>query len=174
MEKTIRITRQIVIDQILKHISLNNNKETKVLEPSAGKGDLVNGILKVYPKIDIECVELNKELREILLKNGYKVVGTDFLTFNTEKKYDAIIACPTYKNNIDIEHIMHMYDLLKNDGVLISLTHPLWTVKNSENQRKFRKWLEDKNYYMVMLHDYSFIENHETQPSMIIKIIKGQ
>lgn len=58
MEKTIRITRQIVIYQILKHISLNNNKETKVLEPSAGKGDLVNGILKVYPNIDIECVAI--------------------------------------------------------------------------------------------------------------------
>lgn len=172
MEKTIRVTRQFVIDQILNYVNLNNSPMTKVLEPSAGKGDLVKGILDAYHNLDLDCVELNKESREVLIEKGYNVVGNDFLTFNTEKRYDAIIACPTYKNNVDLEHIMHMYDLLDDYGFIVSLTQPLWTVKNSEIQVKFRKWLENKVYFMVMLHDNSFVENYETQPSMIIKIFK--
>jgi len=170
MEKTIRQTRKIVVDQILKECHLTEPND--ILEPSAGSGDLVDEILKIYPHLSFDCIELNKELREQLIKKGYNVVGEDFFKFKTTKLYDYIIATPTYKDNIDVEHIMHMYNFLKKGGIIVSLTYPQWTFKNSERQVKFRKWLEDKNYYMKMLKDNSFVENYETQPSMIIKIIK--
>jgi hypothetical protein len=65
-----------------------------------------------------------------------------------------------------------MYECVKPGGSVVSLTAPHWMIKNSERQIKFRKWLEDKNYYMVMLKDYSFVEDFKTQPSVIIKITK--
>lgn len=170
MEKTIRKTRPIVIGQILDGVIIPEN--SLILEPSAGSGDLVDGILSKYPTVNVDCIELNKELREELLLIGYNVIGNDFIKQIPKPIYDFVIACPTYKNNVDIEHIMHMYNFLKPGGKLISLTYPSWTMQNLNHQRVFRKWLEDKQYSMKMLNDFSFIENYETQPSMIITIYK--
>ena len=65
-----------------------------------------------------------------------------------------------------------MFSFLKKGGTILSLTQPNWTIRNNENQVKFREWLSNKNYSMKMLKDNSFVENYETQPSMIIKIQK--
>lgn len=178
MNKTIRNTRQVVIDQMLKHCPIVR-PSMRILEPSAGSGDLADGILRKWDFLsvdNIDCVELNNDLRNALKSKGYTVMGSDFLKFNPAFTYDLIVAAPTYKNNVDVEHIMHMYDncLSSSGGRLVSLTYPAWTMKNGDNQKKFRKWLEDKEYYMVMLKDNSFVENYETQPSMIIVITKTQ
>lgn len=173
--KTIRETSELVVKQMLNFCPFTI-VSNKILEPSAGKGillDHVKNLIKKSP-LDIDCVELNKENREILKLKGYNVIGEDFLKMKPTLKtiYDYIIATPTYKNNIDVEHIMHMYKFLKVGGSLVSLTHPAWTTHNNENQVIFREWLKNKNYSMKMLEDNSFIENYETQPSMIIKITK--
>jgi hypothetical protein len=175
MEKTIRKTSIDVVKQILNECRFSEGFDCiSILEPSAGSGDLIDDILKLNSGIefDIDCIELNQELRNQLKQKGYNVVGVDFFKFDTKKRYDYIIACPNFKDNIDVEHIIHMYKFLKMGGSIVSLTHPAWTIQNSECQVKFRKWLEDKNYYLKMLKDNSFVENFKTQPSMIIRIDK--
>jgi len=171
MEKTIRTTRQIVIDQMLS--KCDSLLGCEILEPSAGTGDLVEGLLSKIPTLDIDCIELNKEKRDVLKEKGFNVVGEDFLKTIPNKQYDVVIACPTYKNNIDIIHIMHMYRFLKIGGYILSLTSPHWTIRNEEHQVLFREWLVDKDYSMTMLEDNSFVENYKTQPSMLIKIYKN-
>ena len=160
----------MVIDQMLKGLYLRDGK--LILEPSAGSGDLIEGIYNSNSQVIVHCAELNKELKAELLREGYIVIGSDFLAMTPNPIYDYVIACPTYRDNIDIEHIIHMYEFVKPGGTIISLTHPAWTTHNSERQVKFRKWLEDKNYSMKMLKENSFVENYETQPSMIISIYK--
>jgi hypothetical protein len=175
MEKTIRKTNIGVVKQILNECRFSEGFDNiSILEPSAGSGDLIDGILKFHSGTDLnfDCIELNQELRNQLKQKGYNVVGEDFFKFDTEKRYDYIIACPNFKDNIDVEHIMHMYNFLNYCGSIVSLTHPAWTFQNSERQVKFRKWLEDKKYYLKMLPDNSFMEEYKTQPSMIIKIDK--
>lgn len=175
--KNKRETSESVVRQMLEFCPVSLG--SRILEPSAGRGillDHMNNLLNfgdVYTsKFEIDCVELNKENREILKSKGYNVIGEDFLLMkhHNHKKYDYIIATPTYKENIDVEHIMLMHKYLRRGGMIVSLTHPTWTVQNSERQIKFRKWLEDRNYEMKMLKDNSYIENYRTQPSMIIKI----
>ncbi len=58
---------------------------------------------------------------------------------------------------------MHMYEFLKTNGQIISLTHPIWTMYNEDIHIKFREWLKDKHYSMKMLEDNSFIENYNTR-----------
>jgi hypothetical protein len=169
MGKTIRKTSRLVINQIL---AFCNSGIKTVLEPSAGSGDLVEGIIDFYKDIEVDCIELNNELRRVLKQKGYNVVGEDFMQFNSSKLYDCVIAAPTYKNNVDVDHIMKMYEHVKPGGFVVSLTSPYWTVRNNKNQIEFRKWLEDKDYQMRMLPDMSFVENYETHPSMLIKINK--
>lgn len=124
MIKTNRITSQQVIDKLLEGLSVSSND--KILEPSAGHGVLVDGIQGKFPQSSIDCVELNQECRKTLIQKGYNVVGADFFRFNSHSKYDFIIACPNFKNNIDCKHIMHMYQQLKPGGVISSLTSPFW------------------------------------------------
>jgi hypothetical protein len=175
MEKTIRKTSIDVVKQIINECCFSEGFDNiSILEPSAGSGDLIDGILKLKTGIefDIDCIELNQELRNQLKQKGYNVVGEDFFKFDTEKRYDYVIACPNFKDNIDVEHIMHMYKFLNYCGSIVSLTHPAWTIQNTERQVQFRKWLEDKRYRLKMLNDNSFVENYKTQPSMIIRIDK--
>lgn len=170
MEKTLRETRPMVIEQMLKNTIILPN--CKILEPSAGSGNIVDYLMKLNKSLEIDCVELNKELRETLISKGYNVIGNDFLELKPNPVYDLIIAAPTYKNNVDILHIMHMYEFLNNRGRIISLTHPAWVIGSASHQKLFRDWLRDKNYSMRMLEDNSFIENYLTQPSLILTLHK--
>lgn len=170
MEKTIRKTRPIVINQMIGNVIFQNG--SRILEPSAGTGDLAQGILEHNPDIILDCIELNKEFRETLIEKGFNVIGSDFFQLQPNPIYDFVIATPTYKNNIDIEHIQHMYEFLKVGGKIISLTYPAWLTSDVSSSANFRTWLLDKNYSMRMLKDNSFVENYKTQPSLIITITK--
>lgn len=46
----------------------------------------------------IDCVEINKDLRNCLKGAGYRVVGDDFLTYSTMKQYDLIVMNPPFSN----------------------------------------------------------------------------
>lgn len=170
MEKTVRETRKMVIDQMLRSTIILPN--IKILEPSAGSGNIVDYLIGLNKNLDIDCVELNKELRQTLINKGYNVIGNDFLELKPNPIYDLIIAAPTYKNNVDIIHIQHMYKFLNRWGRIISLTHPAWLTENASHQREFREWLKNKNYSMRMLEDNSFVEKYETQPSLIFTLHK--
>lgn len=153
-------------------LSFINRDNINILEPSAGYGVLADFIKNKFPNSTIDCIELNEQCCSALKNKGYNTKRINFLNFFTDKLYDAVIASPTFKNNIDIIHITKMYEHIKNDGILISLTSPKWLIENNGHQSKFRKWLEDKNYSLIMLPDFSFIENYETVPTAIIIIKK--
>ena len=162
-EKTIRETRQMVVDQMIGNIIIPDN--SFILEPSAGSGNLAKGILAKNFTANIDCIELNKEKRELLKKNGFNVIGSDFFGTIIEAKYDFVIAAPPFKNNIDLLHIERMYECLKPGGTIISLTFPAWVMQNLPHHKRFRKWLEDKEYTICMLKDFSFVEKNEKRRS---------
>lgn len=143
-----------------------------ILEPSAGVGNLADCIKAKNNTVNIDCIEVNENCCNILKEKGYNTIRYDFLKYNTTKLYDAIIAAPTFKDNIDIVHIMKMYELLDKNGTLISLTSPYWLTHNETYQIEFRNWLITKNYSLKMLPDFSFIEKYKTVPTAVITIKK--
>lgn len=155
---------------MLHNISLRDG--ASILEPSAGVGLLADGIIRKNPNVALDCVELNKECQEELKKKGYNLVGSDFFRFTPDKLYDYVIGAPTFKDNIDVEHIKKMYECTRGNGHIVSITSPYWLTGNTERQVNFRKWLEDKTYSLEMLPDFSYIENGETVPTAIIHIEK--
>jgi SAM-dependent methyltransferase len=178
-----RDTTEFVAEKILEFHSseLHPLREYKILEPSAGKGFLANYIKYFFKervcqwdtnKLDIDCIELNKEKFDILVKDYHNAIHGDFLKLDIQKQYDLIIAAPPFKANIDLEHIMKMYDVLINGGELISLTSPYWFTNNEPLQIRFREWLKDKSYKISLLPDMSFSERGKTVPTAIINIYK--
>lgn len=114
---------------------------SSVLEPSAGKGNLCDGIKKAYAKhnrygdnkIDIDCIEKDPNLQLILVGQGRKLIHDDFLTFHTYKKYDLIVMNPPFSNGD--EHLLKALELQKNGGQIVCLLNAE-TIRNPYTNRR--------------------------------------
>lgn len=99
---------------------VNWSKVKTVLEPSAGKGDICDAIADYMKhrnygnKIDIDCIELDENLRFVLKGKNYRVVYDDFMTYQTNKKYDLIIMNPPFSNGD--EHLMRAIEMQEQTG----------------------------------------------------------
>ncbi len=112
-----------------------------ILEPSAGKGDIVEFVRNKadsYPhynnKLDVDCIELDPDLRCTLKGRNMRVIYDDFLTFHTFKKYDLIIMNPPFKDGAT--HLLKALDLQKRGGSILCILNAE-TIRNPySNERK--------------------------------------
>lgn len=114
----------------------------KVLEPSAGKGNLSDAIKESVDNVNLEAIEPVKDLRTILEAKNIKLVGYDFMAHD-EGGYDRIIMNPPFEKNQDIQHVKHAYDLLAPGGKIVAITseHPFFA--NDKESKEFRNWLDE-------------------------------
>ena len=181
--KSVRDTPQWLVDKMWNII--NNDIQTiisdtkKLLEPSAGVGNLLNN---TYAKeFDITCIELNKDKCDVLHDKGYNALHGDFISKARdldENTFDVILAAPPFNGNFDLIHIVNMYRLLKPGGIIVTLTSPYWLTNNEEHQVAFRSFLDGKDHSLEMLQDNTFIEKKKTVPTAILtlrkKVLPGQ
>lgn len=112
----------------------------KVLEPSAGNGNIAEAIRAAGVNPDV--VEQSSNLREILEAKGFNLAGQDFLEVK-EGGYDRIIMNPPFSNGQDAEHIQHAYSLLKPGGKLVAIAGEGVFFRNDAKATAFRDWLEE-------------------------------
>lgn len=103
-------------------------KIRSILEPSAGKGDLLgyakNGTLrsKRYERgFDADCIEKDQNLRYVLTGKGFRVVHDDFLTYNTRKRYDLILMNPPFSDGD--KHLLKALQMQENGGQIVCLVN---------------------------------------------------
>jgi len=108
-----------------------------VLEPSAGKGDLVDFIVndreygwRKAPRVD--CIEIDPELAFTLKGKGYSVVHNDFMDFNPVRNYDGIIMNPPFDKGA--EHLLRAWDMLGSGKVVCLLNSE--TVNNPYTKKR--------------------------------------
>lgn len=104
-----------------------------VLEPSAGKGNLARsaagkmwGVQRSYPPYDehswkeairgtdVDCIEIDPALRSNLEGQGFRVIHDDFLTFETQKRYDLILMNPPFDQGA--EHLLKAIEMQRRGG----------------------------------------------------------
>ena len=90
----------------------------RVLEPSAGAGDIADAIRARGVTPDV--VEIASSLRKILEAKGYNIVGYDFMEYNGGP-YDRIVMNPPFENAQEIDHVLHAYQLLAPGGRIVSV-----------------------------------------------------
>lgn len=129
-----------------------------ILEPSAGKGNLAEAInekWRIYrcsrryyaeeQRADIDCIEVDPNLRAILKEKKFRVVHDDFLTYKTMKRYSLIIMNPPFEDAA--WHILKAISLLDANGTLVALCNA-GTIRNhsayNERYQLFR-FLTDNN-----------------------------
>lgn len=98
------------------------NKPQVILEPSIGRGDLIDYVIKRINVIfDMYEVDNSIKLLDSIKKN--EIIYKDFLKEEINKKYKTIIGNPPYiktkKGNLYVDFIKKCYNLLDNNGELI-------------------------------------------------------
>src|SRR5690625_1573664 len=87
----------------------------KILEPSAGKGDMIKYIKEMLGRRDrysIDAIANDPRLVCAFMGEGYSVVWDDFLTYETYKEYDYIIMNPPFSNGV--KHVLKAIELAEN------------------------------------------------------------
>ena len=142
-------TPKSVIKDMLSDVSKDDLKEKRILEPSAGKGDIIDYIEKYVAGYrdpvhleNIDCIENDPDLLATLYGKGHNVVHNDFLKFQTDTFYDFIIMNPPFQNGD--EHLLHAWDIMK-DGTIICVLNAE-TLKNTyTGKRKLLLDIIEKN-----------------------------
>ena len=141
-----------VAEQMLQGIDWN--VITNVLEPSAGKGDLVMAARRRAPHINIDCIEIDPYLRAILQQcapntadeyDGWRkqqrgstnIVHDDFLTYRGWRKYQLILMNPPFSGG-DL-HLLKALELQKDGGSVVCLLNAQTLLNSHSNARKTLK-----------------------------------
>lgn len=125
-----------------------------ILEPSAGDGAIAKAveraagiyrnqagkIIQEYDlkhkreKYSLDCVELSEGLRAILKNDGFRVVHDDFLTFQPQTKYAAILMNPPF--SAGAAHLLKALDIMQDGGKIRCILNAE-TIRNPyTNERK--------------------------------------
>lgn len=93
-----------------------------VLEPSAGKGDLIKGIIGSGIVCSIVGVEINKTLRDKAQQlTPNPIHWGDFLEVEFNQQFDRVVMNPPFEKRQDQKHIEHAATLLKPGGLLVAI-----------------------------------------------------
>lgn len=145
-------TPRPVIDAMLERADIQDGM--KILEPSAGKGDIADVIRYRYPETDLTLIEYNGTLVKILKAKGYNPIFGDFM--DHEGKYDRIIMNPPFEKGADIDHVRHAYDLLRPGGRVISIMCEGPFFRSDTKSNEFRNWFDDLGGEYIKLDPGSF------------------
>lgn len=118
-----------LIAKLVEGISFNHS--TSVLEPSAGKGNICDYIKEQYYRyndIDIDTIEIDTDLQHILRGKEYKVVHDNFLTFESRKHYNFIIA--NFPFSEGDKHLAKALSILEKTGGELRCLVNAETIKN--------------------------------------------
>lgn len=125
-----------------------------ILEPSAGAGDLAQSVAQRIraashrsywsdePDADIDCVEIDESLRAVLKQKKFRVVGDDFLSFHTFKRYDLIVMNPPFDQGA--RHLLKALSLIENGGSVRCILNAE-TIRNpfSSERQQLAKLLDE-------------------------------
>lgn len=160
-------------DELVRRADIN--KKHSILEPSAGQGAIVDAIIRKVGNTTVDCCELMDINNSILLYHpNINLIGNDFLLIPKQwnNHYDRIIANPPFNKNQDIDHVMKMYDCLKEGGRLVCICSKSWSFGSQKKQVQFKKWLHDLGAIVEEIENGAFKESGTSVGGFIITINK--
>lgn len=128
-----------VAEEMLSLFTAEDLWRRRILEPSAGKGDLADAITHYCARYakkhnkDVHCIEPEPELQAALKGKGYTLVAMDFLTYQPQDHYDLIIMNPPFSNGDD--HLLHAWDVLYGGDIVCLLNANTLNNPNTAKRR---------------------------------------
>ena len=155
------------LEKFLEEITAGMNWDLvkDMLEPSAGKGNICDYVQKekvlmlddddeyrYKPETEIDCIEIEAELRAILKDKGYRVVHDDFLTLHTYKHYDLIFMNPPFSQGA--RHLLKAIEVQSQTGGSIICILNAETIRNAYSRER-QELLQKLEQYGAEIKYYS-------------------
>lgn len=155
------------------------NEHSRVLEPSAGKGAIVDAILAAGAQ-SVYAVELNTKMAEELWRYNDNldtiVVAEqgDFLTMGLAEKISVnrVVMNPPFTRQQDIDHIYEAFNVLENGGILVSVVSESPFYRTNKKSLEFMSFLESNSAVLSSLPEGAFRESGTMVRARMVKILK--
>lgn len=161
-------TPKEVIFEMLENVSIENKT---VLEPSAGKGDIIDELYNLGAKNVLFC-ENNEDLQKISKTKG-TFLKDDFLTVKSEdiSHIDLIVMNPPF--TADEKHISHAYNIAPNGCTIIALCNAQ-TIENpySMSRKELKSIIDLHGSFKNIKDCFSNSERKTGVEIGLIKILK--
>lgn len=132
------------VDYVMEFPLFNDIRDgDAVLEPSAGFGALAEGMRKRLGRVrvQIDCCEMLPINQQVLRDKGFEIVASDFLAYQPQKRYRAIVMNPPFTLETDrmayMTHIQHAWDLLADGGFLVAFAPSGYTFRSDKKSSDF-------------------------------------
>lgn len=158
-----------------------NKPRLRILEPSAGTGNLARRCLRSIEKLDnwsggrerhakdyrfdnlVDCVEIQPELAAGLEAEGIynRVICADFLSLRPSafEAYDLVVMNPPFDRERDIDHVTHALEFLKPGGSLHAIMSAGTEFRETRKAAAFRALVEKNGGHFRELPPGSFKES---------------
>lgn len=142
-------TPEHVIRMMIEGVDLRPGN--RVLEPSAGEGNIAGMIRLHAPEAVLDVVEYAPLLADILTLKRFNVVGSDFLAYNTTSavKYDAVVMNPPFDKGVDIEHVYHAFKMLSPGGKLVAIVSGRAIDGSDEENYAFKEFVSKRGSWKM-------------------------
>lgn len=124
----------------------------RVLEPSAGKGDIADALRRAGAEVDV--VEIGEPLRRILDAKGHHLAGSDFDAFEAPQPYDRVVMNPPF--SMDAEHVQRAHGMLVPGGRLVAIVSRGLAFRQDSRATGFRAWVAGLGGTLTDLPEGSF------------------
>jgi len=142
---------------------LIQNDGNLILEPSMGRGDLVDYVMSKKPNIKFDLYEIDETIETLDSINKNPINYGDFLTMKINTYYDTIIGNPPYvktkKSNLYLDFVDKCYGLLHNNGELIFIV-PSDFIKLTSSGKIINKMMNNGTFtHIIHPNNESLFEN---------------
>lgn len=159
--------------EIARKITLGIGSGNLILEPSAGKGDILDTINRKSnnpPKI--YCIEKHFELQAILREKGYPVIHNDFLTYNPDIIFDYIVMNPPFDSGA--KHLLKAIQIAKGAEIRCLLNAETINNPYTAERELLKKQLEDYGAEIEQLGKVFRYSERTTDVDVVYIVIKTE
>ena len=154
-------TKNIILKEQLYNFILNKPKN--ILEPSIGRGDLIDYIQSKNIDLNFDMYEIDKTIKFLDCINVDNIHFGDFIKKKISKKYTTIIGNPPYvrtkSGNLYIDFTKKCYNLLDDKGELIFIV-PSDFLKLTSSSSLLNTMMENGTFtHIFHPHNENLFEN---------------
>lgn len=147
------------VRDVMAKVAMRSETKLRVLEPSAGTGNLASACLSNGM---VDCCEIQGHLADDLRRSGKfnRVWCADFLSLTPQDTgfFDRVVMNPPFDRERDIDHVTHAMRFLKPGGQLVSIMSAGTEYRETRKSKAFRALMKGKNAVFYDMPAGSFAE----------------
>jgi predicted RNA methylase len=150
-----------------------------ILEPSAGRGAIVDAVHDTAPRAWIKLIEINPENCAALKAKGWEAELMDFLKYPSDPEiyrkrgFDRVVMNPPFSKQQDIDHVTHAFSMLKPGGRLVSVMGASVTFRTNQKTKDFERLVAANRGEVEPLPEGSFKASGTDVNTVLVTLLKG-